>query len=256
MPEWKHSLLTQKETSRLYQMGAEMVQAGLSPDFVHETIELARRSRAGFELMSLWTEADTPAFKGKVVVSLQSLLDDEAELGELQEPLVQPITHRQADALVTKIRQYKDWLRGRVDRWGGVTKLATATGMPQPSVSEFFRSNSLPKRTTIERIRLAIGLSEQESVPEWLAPPAPTQRRAAVQKQPHERAAQPTRRVYALSKQGRHITLKPADAKIPALAAGDETGHPSGSQAETSRLDGPKHGGKAKRTRPSRRKHK
>src|SRR5438874_659181 len=119
-------LLTQEETTRLYEIAAEMAKVNVVLAFVHESVELARRSRAGFEMLTLWSEAvGAEAFRDKIVIALQNLLDDEAEFDGRQGPIISHISHREADALVDKVLHYKTWLRERVNLWGGVTKLAT-----------------------------------------------------------------------------------------------------------------------------------
>jgi len=69
--------------------------------------------------------------------------------------------------MAAEIKAFKDALRVRVDKWGGVAKLARATGIPQPSLSRFFRSVSIPRQTTIFKIMAAMDLSEKDITMPW-----------------------------------------------------------------------------------------
>lgn len=41
---------------------------------------------------------------------------------------------------------------------GGISKLAELTGIPQPSLSRFFSSNAMPRRSTLLKIAKALNL--------------------------------------------------------------------------------------------------
>ena len=64
---------------------------------------------------------------------------------------------------------FKAHLKTVVDKWGGVTKLAKETGIPQPTISRFFSSSSMPRRTTLYKIAEAFNLSEEEIITDWAA---------------------------------------------------------------------------------------
>jgi DNA-binding phage protein len=47
---------------------------------------------------------------------------------------------------------------------GGITKLAERTGIPQPSLSRFFNSVSMPRKSTLLKIAEALNLTQLEIV--------------------------------------------------------------------------------------------
>lgn len=49
-----------------------------------------------------------------------------------------------------------------VDKNGGLKKLAELTEIPQPSLSRFFGSATMPRRTTLLKIARALNLSQIE----------------------------------------------------------------------------------------------
>jgi len=54
-----------------------------------------------------------------------------------------------------------------VDKKGGIKKLSTLTGIPQPSLSRFFGSSSMPRRNTLFKIATALNLSGVQIATEW-----------------------------------------------------------------------------------------
>ncbi|MEX1099389.1 MAG: helix-turn-helix transcriptional regulator, partial [Bacteriovoracaceae bacterium] len=73
------------------------------------------------------------------------------------------------DLIAKNVTGFKAHLKTLVDQWGGVTKLAKATGIPQPSLSRFFNTGSMPRRTTLYKIADALNLSEKEIITDWAA---------------------------------------------------------------------------------------
>lgn len=56
-----------------------------------------------------------------------------------------------------------------MDNLEGVNKLASETGIPQPSLSSFLNSANMPRRATLYKIANALGLSEKEIITDWAA---------------------------------------------------------------------------------------
>ena len=50
---------------------------------------------------------------------------------------------------------------------GSINKLSQETGIPQPSLSRFLNSASLPRRNTLEKIAKALGLKESTLLSKW-----------------------------------------------------------------------------------------
>ena len=73
------------------------------------------------------------------------------------------------ESIAKDVKKIKAHLKNEVDKWGGITKLSKETGIPQPSLSRFFSSASMPRRTTLYKIAGALNLSEREIITDWAA---------------------------------------------------------------------------------------
>jgi DNA-binding phage protein len=71
------------------------------------------------------------------------------------------------DRIASDVRKFKDSLRLLVDERRGIGKLATLTAIPQPSLSRFFASASMPRRTTLHKIARVLGLNQIQIATEW-----------------------------------------------------------------------------------------
>lgn len=151
----------------LYRVATVMKKAGLSDSFIASAVEFAREYKGGFDLMMLWEEETDPKEKEETIADIQEGIDDylERPRGVVKKPYIK---FDQLDAISSSIVKFKSELKIKVDRWGGISKLSIATGIPQPSLSRFFSSASMPRRTTIYKIADALGLSESEVVTEWI----------------------------------------------------------------------------------------
>lgn len=151
----------------IYVIATAMQQAGLSSEFITEAVELAVRSEGVFELMSLWHDEQDADERDVLLADIQEALDEQAELPP--KPVEKAkLPFDELDDVARKVIEFKAELRRKVDRWGGVTKLAAATGMPQPSLSRFFSTASMPRRTTLYKIARALDLSEAEIAFDWV----------------------------------------------------------------------------------------
>lgn len=138
-----------------------MRAAGLPPDFVGQVVALARTSEGVADMMRLWM--DEPAERPAVVVELQGALDDRA-------PAVpaDPVgCGEAAEALLEERLRHKSHIRALVEAHGGVSRVAAAAGLPQPSLSRFLNTPSEPRPSTLHRLATAMGLALAD-----LAPPA------------------------------------------------------------------------------------
>ncbi len=62
----------------------------------------------------------------------------------------------------------KSNLRKKIDPKGGISELSGRTGIPRPSLSRFFSSSSMPRRTTLFKIAKALNLPESSISFKWL----------------------------------------------------------------------------------------
>lgn len=160
---------TDEQKVSLYQIAAAMSQYGLGAAFVADAVELASDSEGIFDLMALWSEAaGDAAARDSIIADLQEAIDEAAERPArvIDKP---KISYDKLDLVATKVAAFKAELRKKVDQWGGINKLAEATGMPQPSLSRFFNGASMPRRTTLYRIAKAMGLGEEDIATDWIA---------------------------------------------------------------------------------------
>ena len=68
------------------------------------------------------------------------------------------------------MKSFKDRLALLIEERGvNLSQVAKETGIPQPSLSRFFNTTSMPRRTTIYKIANALNLSEKEIVTDWAA---------------------------------------------------------------------------------------
>lgn len=148
----------------LIEIGHQMNQAGLSKPFIAAAVETAFEFEGVYDLMKLWVEEEVPAEKDEIVADIQDLINDCT-----QKEKVEGVYLRFDDlaGIAKNIRGFKDSLRVKVDGLGGIGELSKKTGIPQPSLSRFFNSASVPHRATLLKIAKALGLSQVEIATEW-----------------------------------------------------------------------------------------
>jgi DNA-binding phage protein len=159
---------TPEQKVEVHKIAAKMAESGLSAEFVSKAADLALIYEGAFDLMVLWSEEEDKSERTQIVADLQDEIDSHVEV--LSEPIKKPkIEFKDLDSVAKKIIDFKKKLRDKVDRWGGISKLARVTGIPQPSLSRFFQTASMPRKTTLYRIADALELSEKEIVFDWVS---------------------------------------------------------------------------------------
>lgn len=153
---------------QLYEIAAKMVSAGLPSSFIAAAVERASESEGIADLLHLWRDETDSNERDEIIADIQESIDEAAEqVGHVVER--RKIRYTSLQDVSQKILSYKNELRLKVDRWGGISKLAEATGMPQSSLSRFFSKASMPRRTTLFKIAKALDLSDEEIVFDWVA---------------------------------------------------------------------------------------
>jgi DNA-binding phage protein len=149
-------------------IAVEMKAAGLPTSFIGGWMELSDHDKGAFELGELWVEESDEEERGELEAAIQDLLDEAAELPA--EPIEKPrIGFGNLGAVATSILEHKAHLRALIDRdHGGVSAAAAKIGMPQPSLSRFLSSASMPRRTTLYRIAKGLDLDESDIATEWV----------------------------------------------------------------------------------------
>ena len=141
---------------------------GLSVSFISACVEQALYYEGTHDLMSMWSEAATEFDRNEIIADWQDEIDIRAEAPK--KPVKKPyVKFDDLDAIAKDVFKFKNTLRKIVDRNGGIGKLAEKSGIPQPSLSRFFNSPSMPRRTTLYKIAEALNLNEKEVLNEWVA---------------------------------------------------------------------------------------
>jgi hypothetical protein len=158
---------TDEQILRVAEIVVAMRTAQLDTSFIAACARLAHTDRGAFELMDLWFDtSDDPAERDEILADLQEAIDD-ASLPRTPEERPY-IKFDDLDNVASNVVEHKRRLREIIDRSGGINEVARRMGMPQPSLSRMLRSASMPRRTTLNRIAKALGLSEREIVGEWV----------------------------------------------------------------------------------------
>lgn len=156
---------TAEQRMELAQIVVEMQKAKLNTTFIDSASELARVDQGVFELMALWDQAKA-ADRAEILADIQDSIDDYADAP--QAPQKKPdIRYEQLEDVASRVMAEKAKLRALIDKHGGVTAVATKTGIPQPSLSRMLNSVSIPRRTTLHKIATALKLSETDIAMEW-----------------------------------------------------------------------------------------
>jgi hypothetical protein len=162
---------TDDQRMELYQIAAEMAAAGLPSSFVVAAVKRAEAYEGTFDLMVLWREAahdpDGEEEREQIIADLQEMIDEDSDSrpGIEEKPYIQ---FDELKSVADKVLLLKSELRKKVDAWGGINKLARETGIPQPSLSRFFASAAMPRRTTLYRIAKALNLPERDIATDWI----------------------------------------------------------------------------------------
>ena len=137
----------------------EMRQQGHQSVFIGLLMENCQRFEGLRDLMEMWfTETDSEE-RDKIIIDLQDSLDDIESAP--QRPEQRPyLRFDDLNEIRRDVAAFKEHLRVEVDRQGGISELARKTGIPQSSLSRFFISNSMPRRTTLFKIAKALNLPE------------------------------------------------------------------------------------------------
>lgn len=145
----------------------EMRRAGLESAFIYSLMENCQKYEGIRDLMEMWFEEIDPNEQNKVIADLQESIDD--IINAPKKPEERPYLHfNNLDEIKQEIVEFKNKLRLEVDRHGGINELARNTGIPQSSLSRFFSSSSMPRRTTLFKIAKALNLPESSVCCKWL----------------------------------------------------------------------------------------
>lgn len=148
----------------IIEIGHAMKLAGLPNPFVAAAVDTAFEFEGVYDLMKMWSEETDPDERDATIADIQDLIDECAQKEKIEGVYVR---FDDLDRIGKDIRRFKDSLRLLVDQRGGIGKLADLTGIPQPSLSRFFSSASMPRRATLLKIAKAMKLDQVQIATEW-----------------------------------------------------------------------------------------
>jgi hypothetical protein len=128
-----------------FSIGSMMREQGLPSRFIARAVDLSEEFEGILDLMRLWRDESDTAEREEIVSDVQELIDDCAQVSKDQAAYI----------------RFDDLERG------GIGKLAELTHMPQPSISRFFNSASMPRRATLNKFARALNLSQVQIATPW-----------------------------------------------------------------------------------------
>ena len=144
----------------------EMRKMGLPEEFLRSLMRTVSDFEGIEDLMNLWMNEDDPQDRDEVIADLRESLEDIEEAPN--SPRVRPyLPFDNLEEIRKDIEEFKKALRTEVEKRGGISELARRTGIPQPSLSRFFASASMPRRTTLYKIAEALNLPETSIASKW-----------------------------------------------------------------------------------------
>lgn len=148
----------------LIEVGHMMNKAGLPHKFIAAAVETAFEFEGVYNLMKMWTDETDKKERDEIVSDIQDLIEDCSQKEKVDGVYIR---FDDLEAIAKDVRKFKDNLRMTVEKNGGIKKLAELTGIPQPSLSRFFGSATMPRRATLLKIARALNLSQIEIATEW-----------------------------------------------------------------------------------------
>jgi hypothetical protein len=148
----------------LIEIGHQMKQEKLSNTFVAAAVQTAFQYEGVYDLMKMWSEESDKKEKDEIIADIQDMIDECAQKEKIEGAYIR---FDDLGKIAKNIRSFKDNLRMIVDKKGGIKAVAELTGIPQPSLSRFFSSNTMPRRVTLLKIARALNLGQVQIATEW-----------------------------------------------------------------------------------------
>ncbi|MFA6915659.1 MAG: helix-turn-helix transcriptional regulator [Parachlamydiales bacterium] len=145
----------------------EMRDQGLENNFIWSLMENCQSFEGLRDLMEMWFDETDIKDRDKIIADLQESLDDIENAPQKSEERPY-LRFDDLDEIKTDVTAFKERLRVEIDRQGGISELARKTGIPQSSLSRFFSSKTMPRRTTLFKIAKALNLPETVIGFKWI----------------------------------------------------------------------------------------
>lgn len=154
----------EKKEIHLFQIATQMKVSGLSDHFIVSSVRVALVLDGLYDLMKMWEAEKNKNERDEIIADIQEVLDDSEQKGVTE---LTSVRLNDLDAVSKNIRAFKDSLLTKVVENGGISRLSESTGIPQPSLSRFFNTNTMPRRATLLKIAKALKLDELKIVKIW-----------------------------------------------------------------------------------------
>jgi hypothetical protein len=148
----------------LYEIGTAMKKQGLPFDFITAAVETATEFEGVYDLMKLWVNETDAKERNEIVADIQDMIQDCEQSEQKEAPYIR---FNDLEAVAKDIRVFKDSLLHIVTEKGGIKHLSELSHIPQPSLSRFFNSASMPQRSTLLKIAKALKLDAVKIATEW-----------------------------------------------------------------------------------------
>ena len=148
----------------LFEIATKMKKQGLPADFMTAAVETATKFEGVYDLMKLWINETDAKERNEIVADIQDMIDDCQQQDQKEAPYIR---FNDLDAVAKNIRAFKDYLLHIVTEKGGIKQLSELSHIPQPSLSWFFNSSSMPHRSTLLKIAKALKLDAGKIATEW-----------------------------------------------------------------------------------------
>ncbi len=146
------------------EIGHQMNQAGLPKEFIAAAVQTAFEFEGVYDLLKIWATETDPSERDETISDIQELIEDCQQQEQVDGVYVR---FDDLDGIAKNIRVFKDHLRALVDQNGGIKHLSEITGIPQPSLSRFFNTATMPRRSTLHKIARALKLNQVQIATEW-----------------------------------------------------------------------------------------
>ena len=148
----------------LFEIGVKMKQEKLSANFIAAAVRTAMDFEGVYDLLKMWEAESDKKERAEVIADIQDMIDDCSDTESGEAPYIK---FTDLDKIAQDVQKFKDSLRLIVDQKGGIGELSKLTGIPQPSLSRFFASASMPRRTTLLKIARALKLDAVAIATGW-----------------------------------------------------------------------------------------
>jgi DNA-binding phage protein len=147
-----------------FAIGVQMRASGLPDRFIVQAIDLSEEFKGILGLLRMWRDESDPSEREATIADIQELIEDCSQQGKVEAAYIR---FDDLECIAADVRKFKDNLRVLVDARGGIGKLSEVTHIPQPSLSRFFNSAAMPRRTTLNKIARALNLSQVQIATGW-----------------------------------------------------------------------------------------